>query len=47
MFRILLSEPTPMPIRVLGNSDGYPKNRVISISATSRVRVELDTCASG
>jgi prepilin-type N-terminal cleavage/methylation domain-containing protein len=27
--------------------DGNPKNRVISISATSRVRVELDTCASG
>ncbi|MCA1688125.1 MAG: prepilin-type N-terminal cleavage/methylation domain-containing protein [Actinobacteria bacterium] len=27
--------------------DGSPKNRVISISATSRVRVELDTCASG
>jgi prepilin-type N-terminal cleavage/methylation domain-containing protein len=26
--------------------DGNPKNRVISISATSRVRVELDTCAS-
>ena len=27
--------------------DGSPKNRVISLSATSRVRVELDTCASG
>ena len=27
--------------------DGNPKNRVISISATSRVRVEFDTCASG
>jgi hypothetical protein len=27
--------------------DGNPKNRVISVSATSRVRVELDTCASG
>jgi len=27
--------------------DGSPKNRVISVSATSRVRVELDTCASG
>ena len=27
--------------------DGNPRNRVISISATSRVRVELDTCASG
>ncbi len=27
--------------------DGNPKNRVISISATSRVRAELDTCASG
>jgi prepilin-type N-terminal cleavage/methylation domain-containing protein len=27
--------------------DGSPKNRVISISATSRVRVELDTCTSG
>ena len=28
-------------------ADGNPKNRVISISATSQVRVELDTCASG
>jgi prepilin-type N-terminal cleavage/methylation domain-containing protein len=27
--------------------DGSPKNRVISVSATSQVRVELDTCASG
>jgi prepilin-type N-terminal cleavage/methylation domain-containing protein len=27
--------------------DGNPKNRVISVSATSQVRVELDTCASG
>jgi prepilin-type N-terminal cleavage/methylation domain-containing protein len=27
--------------------DGNPKNRVISVSATSRVRVELETCASG
>jgi prepilin-type N-terminal cleavage/methylation domain-containing protein len=27
--------------------DGNPKNRVISISATSRARVEFDTCASG
>jgi hypothetical protein len=27
--------------------DGNPRNRVISISATSRVRVEFDTCASG
>ncbi len=27
--------------------DGNPKNRVISVSATSRVRVELDSCASG
>jgi prepilin-type N-terminal cleavage/methylation domain-containing protein len=27
--------------------DGNPENRVISISATSRVRVEFDTCASG
>jgi prepilin-type N-terminal cleavage/methylation domain-containing protein len=27
--------------------DGKPKNRVISISATSQVRVEFDTCASG
>jgi prepilin-type N-terminal cleavage/methylation domain-containing protein len=27
--------------------DGSPKNRVISVSATSRVRVEFDTCASG
>jgi prepilin-type N-terminal cleavage/methylation domain-containing protein len=28
-------------------ADGSPKNRVISVSATSRVRVEFDTCASG
>ena len=27
--------------------DGNPKNRVISVSATSRVRVEYDSCASG
>jgi type II secretory pathway pseudopilin PulG len=27
--------------------DGNPRNRVISISATSRVRVEFDTCVSG
>jgi prepilin-type N-terminal cleavage/methylation domain-containing protein len=27
--------------------DGNPKNRVISVSATSRVRVEFDTCTSG
>lgn len=27
--------------------DGNPRNRVISVSATSRVRVELDSCASG
>ena len=27
--------------------DGNPKNRVISISATSQVRVEFDTCTSG
>jgi prepilin-type N-terminal cleavage/methylation domain-containing protein len=27
--------------------DGNPKNRVISVSATSQVRVEFDTCASG
>src|SRR5919199_3769019 len=27
--------------------DGDPKNRVISVSATSRVRAEFDTCASG
>ena len=27
--------------------DGNPKNRVISVSATSQVRVELGTCASG
>jgi hypothetical protein len=26
---------------------GNPKNRVISVSATSQVRVELGTCASG
>jgi hypothetical protein len=27
--------------------DGNPENRVISVSATSRVRVEFDTCTSG
>jgi hypothetical protein len=27
--------------------DGNPRNRVISVSATSRVRVEFDTCTSG
>jgi prepilin-type N-terminal cleavage/methylation domain-containing protein len=27
--------------------DGNPKNRVISVSATSRVRVEFETCTSG
>jgi hypothetical protein len=27
--------------------DGNPRNRVISVSATSRVRVELDSCAAG
>lgn len=27
--------------------DGNPKNRVISISATSQIRVEFDTCSSG
>jgi prepilin-type N-terminal cleavage/methylation domain-containing protein len=27
--------------------DGNPRNRVISVSATSQVRVELGTCASG
>ncbi len=28
-------------------TDGSPKNRVISLSATSRVSVEFDTCSSG
>jgi hypothetical protein len=39
-----LSERTPLPIRVLGKSDTFPENRVVTLSATSRVKVRPDAC---
>jgi hypothetical protein len=46
-FKTLIIRADTLSIRVLGISDGNPKNRVISVSATSRVRVEFDTCTAG